>query len=51
MADPDERTAAVRIDGTRKAARSLTLLLEAIERGDLGPRVAVLVGTSVVTGL
>jgi hypothetical protein len=32
MADPDERTAAERIDATRWAARSLTFLLEAIER-------------------
>jgi hypothetical protein len=35
MADPDERTAAERIDATRRAARSLMLLLEAIERGEL----------------
>ena len=35
MADPDERTAVERIDATRRAARSLMLLLEAIERGEL----------------
>ena len=35
MADPDERTPAERIDATRQAARSLMLLLEAIERGEL----------------
>ncbi len=35
MADPGERTQAELIDETRKAARSLMLLLEAIERGDL----------------
>ena len=35
MADPDERTPAERIDATRRAARSLMLLLEAIERGEL----------------
>ena len=35
MADPDERTPADRIDATRRAARSLMLLLEAIERGEL----------------
>ena len=35
MADPDERTPAERIEATRQAARSLMLLLEAIERGEL----------------
>jgi hypothetical protein len=35
MADPDERTAADRIDATRRAARSLMRLLEAIEREEL----------------
>ena len=34
MADPDERTPADRIDATRRAARSLMLLLEAFERGE-----------------
>jgi hypothetical protein len=35
MADPEERTPADRIDATRQAARSVMLLLEAIERGEL----------------
>ena len=35
MADPDERTPAGRIDATRRAARSLVFLLDAIERGEL----------------
>jgi hypothetical protein len=35
MADPDERTPADRIDATCQAVRSLMLLLEAIERGEL----------------
>ena len=35
MADPDERTPADRIDATRRAARSLMSLLEAIELGEL----------------
>jgi hypothetical protein len=35
MADPDARTPADRIEATRQAARSLILLLEAIERGEL----------------
>ena len=35
MADPDKRTRADRIEATRQAARSLMLLLEAIERGEL----------------
>jgi hypothetical protein len=35
MADPDERTPADRIEATRRAARSLVLLLEAIELGEL----------------
>ena len=35
MADPDERTLAERIPATRRAARSLMRLLEAIERGEL----------------
>jgi hypothetical protein len=35
MADPDERTPAERIATTRDTARSLVLLLEAIERGEL----------------
>jgi hypothetical protein len=35
MADPDARTPADRIDATRQAARSLMLLLEAIECGEL----------------
>jgi hypothetical protein len=35
MVDPDELTPAERIDATRQAARSLTRLLEAIERGEL----------------
>ena len=35
MADPDERTPADRIEATRRAARSLMLLLEAIELGEL----------------
>ena len=34
MADPDERTPADRIDATRRAARSLMLLLQAFERGE-----------------
>ena len=34
MVDPDELTPAERIDATREAARSLTRLLEAIERGN-----------------
>ena len=35
MADPDEWTPAERIVATRDIARSLTFLLEAIERGEL----------------
>jgi hypothetical protein len=35
MADRDEQTPADRIDATRQAARSLILLLKAIERGEL----------------
>lgn len=35
MADPDERTPADQIDATRQAVRSLMLLLEAIQRGEL----------------
>jgi hypothetical protein len=35
MADPDEWRPAERIDATRQTARSLMLLLEAIERGEL----------------
>ena len=34
MADPDERTPAERIDATRRAARSLMLLLEATSAGN-----------------
>ena len=35
MADPDELTPAERIDATRQAARSLLLLLAAIDRSEL----------------
>jgi hypothetical protein len=35
MVDPDELTPAERIDATQQAGRSLTRLLEVIERGEL----------------